>query len=315
MHTYSGSQLDRAAIRRLDPDWLEERWEREDTHFIQFAGERPFVRIDADAGTLDVQWPERLDRDVGLDQAVFLGIDRQDRALFGLAARIDGEGAPLCGLADDTKLIDLRSLAAQGILSNHELSLLAQARSMLVWHETHGFCARCGAPSTISEGGYKRQCGACGREHFPRTDPVVIMVVRDGENCLLGRSPHFAEGSYSALAGFVEPGETIEEAAKREVFEEAGIEVGAVHYHSSQPWPFPSSLMIGLVGDATSRTLDIDWNELAGCALVPARGSGDDAQGRAPGGPLHASALRHRPPPGAGLCRGRHLSAVSRPRR
>lgn len=262
MHTYSGNQLDRAALRRLDQEWLKERWDREDTCFIQFAGERPLVQISADAGSLAVRWPRKFCKRAALDNAILLGVDADDRAIFGLDVGVTEDGEPKCDVADDTKLIDLRSLAAQGILSGPDLSMLAQARSMLLWHETHSFCARCGAPSTISEAGYKRHCAACGREHFPRTDPVVIIVVRDGDYCLLGRSAHFAEGSYSALAGFVEPGETIEEAAQREVFEESGIKTTDIHYHSSQPWPFPSSLMIGLIGDAANRDITIDYNEL-----------------------------------------------------
>ena len=172
-------------------------------------------------------------------------------------------------MPDNAKLIDLRSLAAQGVLTHSDLGVLAQARSMLGWHATHRFCATCGAPSAVAEAGYKRQCKSCGREHFPRTDPVVIMIVVHGDDCLLGRGPHFPEGSYSALAGFVEPGESIEEAARREVVEESGIKVGAVDYHSSQPWPFPSSLMIGLIGYAETRELVIDHDELQDARWFP----------------------------------------------
>lgn len=262
MHTYSGNLLDRAALRRLDEAWLNERWDRDDTCFIQFAGERPLVQIDVEAGSLSVRWARRFSADASLDQAILLGVDDGDRAIFGFDVGLTEDGEPKCQTSDDTKLIDLRSLAAQGILSGSDLSMLAQTRSMLVWHETHSFCARCGAPSQIMEAGYKRHCATCSREHFPRTDPVVIIVVRDGDHCLLGRSAHFAEGSYSALAGFVEPGETIEEAAQREVLEESGIKTTDIRYHSSQPWPFPSSLMIGLIGDAENRDITIDYNEL-----------------------------------------------------
>ena len=155
---------------------------------------------------------------------------------------------------------ELRGLAAS--VPGGEAAIAAHARALVDWHARHGFCAVCGQPTQIRQGGIQRHCVDCDSEHFPRTDPVAIMVVCDGDDCLLGRGPHFPEGSYSALAGFVEPGETIEEAARREVFEESGIIVGDVRYHSSQPWPFPSSLMIGLVGMAESRDLKIDYDEL-----------------------------------------------------
>ena len=260
MHTYSGNELDRAAIRRLDDDWLKAYWEREDTRFVCFAAERPMVNVGGERP--EILWPGRPEPDARREDAIFLGLDGAERAVFGIALALDDEGEPHCGRDQTTKLIDLRSLAAQGVLTPPELGILAQTRSMLVWHETHRFCATCGTKSVATEGGYKRKCPACSREHFPRTDPVVIIVVRNGDECLLGRGPHFPEGSYSALAGFMEPGETIEEAARREIFEESGIRVGDIHYHSSQPWPFPSSLMIGLIGEAMSRELDIDPAEI-----------------------------------------------------
>ena len=116
---------------------------------------------------------------------------------------------------------------------------------MLFWHQRHGFCAVCGSPTTVALGGYRRDCAACGAQHFPRTDPVAIMLIHDGDRALLGRQARFKTGMYSCLAGFVEPGETLEDAVRRETFEEAGIKVGRVAFHASQPWPFPSSLMLG----------------------------------------------------------------------
>lgn len=262
MHSFSGNALDRAAIKRTDHDWLQAHWENAGNSYVYFAADRPMVRIGADGDRPQIRHPQRLDCDVKLEDTVFLGLDEAGRPSFAVSLALDEEGQPRCGVPDGVKLIDLRSLAGQGILTPSDLGILAQARSMLGWHHTHRFCATCGAASDAADGGYKRKCAACGREHFPRTDPVVIMVVRDGDNCLLGRGAHFPEGSYSALAGFVEPGETIEEAARREIFEESGIVVGEVHYHSSQPWPFPSSLMIGLIGEAETRDLVIDYEEL-----------------------------------------------------
>lgn len=158
---------------------------------------------------------------------------------------------------------DLRSLAGEGRIAPHELGLLATAKSLLGWHARHGFCAHCGSPTTLAAGGYRRECAACGTHHFPRTDPVVIMLITRGDSCLLGRSPRFNEGMYSCLAGFLEPGETVEDAVRRETFEEVGLTIGAVRYHASQPWPFPSSLMIGCVAESLDAAITLDPEELA----------------------------------------------------
>jgi NAD+ diphosphatase len=163
---------------------------------------------------------------------------------------------------DDLKMVDLRSIAAGGLLSPAETSLLASAKSLLAWHARRGFCSNCGARTGIGAAGWRRECPNCGMHHFPRTDPVVIMLAVDGDSCLLGRQPRFPKGMYSALAGFLEPGETIEQAVRREILEEAGIACGAVRYFASQPWPFPSSLMIGCFVEAESRTITVDQVEL-----------------------------------------------------
>jgi NAD+ diphosphatase len=147
-------------------------------------------------------------------------------------------------------------------LSPEDAAIAAQARHLVDWHSRHRFCPGCGHSTFSKDGGWSRLCGSCGSEHFPRTDPVVIMLVRDGERCLLGRQPNWPKPFHSALAGFVEPGETLEEAVRREVKEEAGLDVGAVHYHSSQPWPFPASLMLGCFADATTNEIVVDRSEL-----------------------------------------------------
>jgi NAD+ diphosphatase len=138
----------------------------------------------------------------------------------------------------------------------------ATAKALLHWHRVHGFCAACGARSDLSHGGWQRSCPACGAQHFPRTDPVVIMLVTRGNSVLLGRSPGWPEGMYSLLAGFIEPGETLEAAVRREVKEESGIDCGAVGYLASQPWPFPASLMLGARAEALSEAITIDPDEL-----------------------------------------------------
>jgi NAD+ diphosphatase len=155
---------------------------------------------------------------------------------------------------------DLRQVA--GLLPAGEASVLAHARGMMHWRTKHRFCGVCGAPCTPRSAGHAMACTACNAQHFPRTDPAVIMLVHDGDRCLLGRQSRFPPGMHSTLAGFVEPGESLEDAVAREVQEEAGIEVGAVAYHSSQPWPFPSSIMIGFHAEGLSDAITIDPEEL-----------------------------------------------------
>ena len=147
-------------------------------------------------------------------------------------------------------------------LSARDAELAAMARGVLEWHRTHGFCATCGGPADMAMSGWQRNCPACNRSHFPRTDPVVIMLITHGNNVLVGRSHAWPEGMYSLLAGFVEPGETLEAAVRREVFEESGIRVGAVRYLASQPWPFPASLMFGCGGVAVNTDITIDPKEI-----------------------------------------------------
>ncbi len=147
-------------------------------------------------------------------------------------------------------------------LSPREAELAATARALLEWHRSHRFCAACGAQSAAAHGGWQRQCPACGAVHFPRTDPVVIMLITHGNSVLLGRSPGWPEGMYSLLAGFIEPGETLEAAVRREVAEETGVAVGAVRYLASQPWPFPANLMLGAHGLASGRDIRLDPAEL-----------------------------------------------------
>ncbi len=157
----------------------------------------------------------------------------------------------------------MRSIAMQALFTPGLINAIGTAKAMLGWHQRHRFCSNCGAPSDVAAAGWKRSCPACKTEHFPRTDPVVIMLTIDGDRCLLGRGAQFPEGRYSCLAGFVEPGETIEDAVRRETFEETRIATGRVRYLTAQPWPFPSSLMIGALAEATSTEITIDPNEIA----------------------------------------------------
>ena len=168
------------------------------------------------------------------------------------------KGGPLAGLG---YFRDARMAAS--MVSIEHAALIAQAKAMIDWHQRHGFCPRCGAPTKMMDAGYRRLCEKCNAEHFPRTDPVVIMLAIEGDACLVGRGKLFPRGMFSALAGFVEPGETIEEAVRRELMEEASVKVGEVTYYATQPWPFPSSLMIGCFAKAESRDVKADETELA----------------------------------------------------
>lgn len=209
----------------------------------------------------------------GASDPVFLGQTADGRA--GFAADLphwQPEEAPLpSGPFDPTStphplapagtaFVDLRQVMTA--LSPAEAELAATARALLEWHRGHGFCAACGQPSRPERGGWQRLCTACGAVHFPRTDPVVIMLVTQGNRTLLGRSPGWPEGMYSCLAGFMEPGETVEAAVRREVAEETGVRVGAVSYVASQPWPFPASLMLGCRATAETTDIALDPEEL-----------------------------------------------------
>lgn len=163
-------------------------------------------------------------------------------------------------LPDDHRFAELRTVMAA--LPARDAELVATAKALLGWHLSHRFCSACGQPSAVVNGGWQRKCPDCGTMHFPRTDPVVIMLITRGNKTLIGRSPGWPEGMYSCLAGFMEPGETMEAAVRREVAEETGVRVGAVRYLASQPWPYPSSLMIGCAGEAESEVITLDPVEL-----------------------------------------------------
>jgi NAD+ diphosphatase len=178
------------------------------------------------------------------------------------AVRTEATGLLAIPGREDLAILDLRGLAAKAALERPVIAMMAQAKSLLFWHDRHRFCSSCGAPSAMASAGWKRECAACGAQHFPRTDPVVIMLATRGDRCLLGRQARFAPGMYSALAGFLEPGETIEEAVRREVMEEAGVRVGRVTYLASQPWPFPATLMIGCLVEALGDEITVDYSEL-----------------------------------------------------
>ncbi len=255
---FAGNLIDRLSENRRD-DCVETALEDPACRVMLLRGGRMHLRQEETgfAGYMSRAQAQALS--AKLEHAVLLGWDAEGPVLAAPAA-LEPEALPA-----EMKAIDYRSIYAQGLLGDDTLGALAQGAALLGWHQTHRFCGRCGGQTQMRAGGYKRKCEACGAEHFPRTDPVAIMLAVTKDHCLMGRSPHFAPGMYSCLAGFIEPGETIEAAVRRETFEEAGIRVGRVVYHASQPWPFPYSLMIGCFGEAVSHEIDADRTELEDC--------------------------------------------------
>ncbi|MGB8364249.1 MAG: NAD(+) diphosphatase [Rhizomicrobium sp.] len=263
MIPYSGNPLDRVSEKRTDAEWVATK-RRDPTSFILPMWRlQPFLlgpenaQGSLEAGFLRPGLAESLAGPDGI--SVLLGVE-DGQAYFALdisAARDPANEGPLAGLGH---FRDMRAASMQ--LGARDTAILGQAKAMIDWHQRHGFCARCGAPTAVADAGYRRVCNRCNAEHFPRTDPVVIMLATHGDACLLGRGRQFPPGMYSALAGFVEPGETIEEAVARELHEEAGVKTRRVRYYATQPWPFPSSLMIGCFAQAESREIAIDNNEI-----------------------------------------------------
>lgn len=253
---YISNTLVRHSAER-DPEALAHAVRDPRTAMVLLAGDLPILRAgEPGTGLLPASALNRLPSH---KEQVFLGTLGDRPVVATLAAP---EAAELFQEDPAFTVTDLRSIAVRGLVRAEELGLLAMAKSMLDWHNRHRFCANCGAPTKAAQAGFRRDCEACGAQHFPRTDPVVIMLVTRGDKCLLGRQARFPEKMYSCLAGFLEPGETIEDAVRRETFEEAGVRVGAVRYLASQPWPFPSSIMIGCQAEALTDEINFDGEEL-----------------------------------------------------
>jgi len=266
-HTFSGNPLDRADAMRRDEAALAAAASREDSRYLLLWNLNVLTvgsgSTSAEASGPALGWLEQRDVErLGIDTPpVFLGLNA---GVPHFALDVSELGDPMheLNLGPSWQFDDARRTAMG--LPMAETGILAQARSQVDWHRRHQFCSACGERTRSFKGGHVRRCDDCRAEHFPRTDPVAIMLILDGERCLLGQSAGrlARTGMYSALAGFIDQGESIEEAVRREVMEEAGIRVGRVRYHSSQPWPFPSSLMIGCHGLAESTEISIDPEEM-----------------------------------------------------
>ena len=271
---YAINPLDRLSDKRDDADFIAELQRHPASRTVVIGRDKPVLRVTE--GRREALFTTGEAAEMGQIREIVLLGRTDEGAFFGAllddSAVVEREQADEGAMIDtrvlaipdrpDLQLTDLRSIAVQGLLDAATTGLLGEAKSLLYWHARHRFCSVCGSPSTLGAAGWRRDCQACKAMHFPRTDPVVIMLAVDGDRCLMGRQPRFGKGMYSALAGFLEPGETIEEAVRREVMEEAGVRVGAVTYMASQPWPFPATLMIGCLAEALTEDVVVDHAEL-----------------------------------------------------
>ena len=254
-NVFAGAFVDRSGERRKDPDWLAEAMSAQGTRFVPVWGDRCLAGGDPPGAVLLER--AQIDAFIGDENVIFLGLFRNQPA-FAVSIEREQE-APFADLGE---FKDLRFLGT--VLPPDEANLVAHARAIVIWHDATLFCGKCGSASQPEAGGNTRRCcnPDCDTVLFPRTDPAIIVLVADGDRCLLGRQADWPEGRYSTIAGFVEPGESLEDAVRREVYEETNIRVGRVDYHSSQPWPFPSSLMLGFVAEAGSTDIRLNDGEL-----------------------------------------------------
>ena len=253
-NVFAGAFVDRIGERRKDREWLEHAAASPESRFVPVWGERCLVGGDPPGAVLLER--QQVAGFIDDDELIFLGLFRGHPAF---AVAVQGDEAPL---ADYGSFEELRFLGT--VLPPDEANLTAHARALVLWHASQVFCGVCGSPARPEAGGNSRICTNedCARHVFPRVDPAIIVLVSNGDRCLLGRQASWPEARYSTIAGFVEPGESLEDAVRREVYEETNVRVGGIRYHSSQPWPFPSSLMLGFIAEATSEAISLNDGEL-----------------------------------------------------
>ena len=255
-NVFAGAFVDRIGERRKDPDWLADALESADSRFVPVWGDRCLVGGDP-LHTVLLKRRQVQNFVDDPNDLIFLGLFH-DHPTFAFA--ISKDVRPPFGELGEFH--DLRFLGTT--LPPDEANLAAHARALVIWHASQMFCGICGSSARPDAAGNSRTCANndCGREIYPRVDPAIIVLVTNGKHCLLGRQSSWPEGRYSTVAGFVEPGESLEDAVRREVYEETNVHVGEVRYHSSQPWPFPSSLMLGFIAEATSDEIELNDGEL-----------------------------------------------------
>ena len=254
-NVFAGAFVDRSGERRKDPEWLARAARSDDCRFVPVWGDKCLVGGDPLKAVLLKR--RQAEAYIDDDHLIFLGLFRNQPAF---AFSIDSQfSAPYAELGE---FQDLRFLGT--VLTPEEANLAAHARALVLWHASQRFCGICGSSARPEAGGNTRVCvnPECGRQVFPRVDPAIIVLVSNGDQCLLGRQANWPEGRYSTIAGFTEPGESLEDSVRREVFEETNVRAGDIRYHSSQPWPFPSSLMLGFLADAVSTDIQLNDGEL-----------------------------------------------------
>jgi NAD+ diphosphatase len=294
VNSFSGFPLDKAGHLRRDAQALEALLAGAEAQLALFQNMQPLLLLESGASPVaSAAWFAGAARDVAAGKnglTLFLGLDGEGRAHFAaeVPASRDLEETPLAGIG---RFEDMRGAAMR--LPAGEASMLGCAKALFEWHAKHPHCAQCGARTMAAEGGWKRLCTECKSEHFPRLDPVVIMLPVFGDRCCLGRQARFPRGMFSALAGFVEPGESLEEACAREIKEEVGLTAIDVRYHSTQPWPFPSSLMIGLIAEVSDDVVALDEEEIVEAVWL----SKDEARAALSGGVEKDGRTIWTPPP------------------
>lgn len=253
-NVFAGAFVERSGERRKDAEWLGDALRSDNSRFVPVWQKQCLVA--GEPGNAVLLRRQQLSREIEDHDLIFLGIFRS-HPTFAIA--FDDEEPPFQALGEFRQLRYLGT-----VLPPDEANLAAHARALVLWHASEVYCPRCGSEARPDAGGNARICVSddCGRSIFPRVDPAIIVLVEHGNRCLLGRQPGWPEGRYSTIAGFVEPGESVEDAVRREVYEETNIVVGKVGYHSSQPWPFPSSLMLGFLAEATTTDIELNDGEL-----------------------------------------------------